>query len=296
MIEFLFYAVFVSQIFLISVYYPKKTIARNRYVLQKYPASEYPKLYNNSYYADPVKAIKKTMSLYAGMNGIISLFGLTLLAVMALSGFLPSSIKQSENMIFILFFFMMQMVPHIVLEFSSWRWYKLMREARQNATRSADLKPRVLFDYISPFYVALAVFLYVAWLVFYIYAHRFVVPWVWNQYVSIIGITAINLLFAFTIFRFLRGQKMDPYQASQDRLKHIGAVAKVHVYGSIGMSLFLIAMELVNTYQLDMFEPVFMSAFQQLMAVFGLGTMLRNMKIEDIDFSVYKEDVLTAGN
>ncbi len=291
LIELLFYAVFLSQIFLVSIYYPKKTIDRNRYILNTYPAAEYPKLYLNSYYVDPVKLIKKGLRRYAVMNGIIALFGLGILAAMALNGYLPSHIKENENLIFVLFFFMLQMVPHMLTELSTWRWYKLIREAYVGKTRTADLKPRHLFDFISPAFVALAVFLYVGWLVFYIYEHRETTPWVWNQYVSIITVTAINLLFAFTIFRFLRGQKIDPYQASQDRQKHIGAVVKTHVYGSIGMSLFLIIMDLVNVYQLDRFEPVFLGAFLQLMAVVSLGTMLRSLNIKDINFDVYKADV-----
>ncbi len=294
LIELLFYAVFLGQIFLVSVYYPRKIINRNRYVLQKYPASEYPKLYLNSYYADPVKVIKKGLRLYAVLNGIIAIFGLGILAAMAMSGYLPSTIKESEDLIFVLFFFALQMIPHILMELSSWRWYKLMREAQTSTTRTADLKPRRLFDFISPFFVALALSLYMAWVVVYIHAHKDVSPWVWNQYVSLIGITAINLLFAFTIFVFIKGKKTDPYQAKQDQLKHIGAVVKIHVFSSIGMSLFLIIMELVNVYRLDMFEPVFMGAYLQLMTVFGLGTMLRSVNIKDIDFSVYREDVSPA--
>jgi hypothetical protein len=294
LIELLFYAVFLSQIFLVSIYYPKKTIDRNRYVLNTYPAAQYPKLYLNSYYADPVKAIKKGLRLYAVMNGVIAFFGLGLLASMALTDYSPSQIKENEDLIFVLFFFMLQMVPHMLTELSTWRWYKLMREARKGTTRTADLKPRLLFDFISPFSVTLAALLYVGWLVFYIYIHRETTPWVWNQYVSIIGITAINILFAFTIFRILRGQKIDPYQTGQDRQKIIGAVIKSHVYGSIGMSLFLILMDMVNIYQLDRFEPVFLGAYLQLMAVAGLGTMLRSINVKDIDFSVYKEGALSA--
>ncbi len=294
LIELLFYAVFLSQIFLLSIYYPKKIIDRNRYVLNTYPTAKYPKLYLNSYFADPVKAIKKGLRRFAVMNGIIAFLGLGILASMAVSGYLPSTIKENENLGFVMFFFFLQMVPHLLTEISTWRWYKLMREARAVTIRTADLKPRRLFDFISPIYVALAVIFYVGWLVFYIYIHRGAMPWVWNQYVSIIGISAINLLFAFTIFRFLRGQRMDPYQASQDRQKHIGAVIKSHVYGSIGMSLFLIIMDLVNIYQLDKFEPVFLGGFLQVMAVVGLGTMLRSINVKDIDFSVYKEGVLSS--
>ncbi|PHS25969.1 MAG: hypothetical protein COA84_06880 [Robiginitomaculum sp.] len=289
MIELLFYAVFLSQIFLLSIYYPKKIIERNLYVLNTYPAAKYPKLYLNSYFADPEKAIKRGLRRFAVMNGIIAIFGLGILASMAVSGYLPSTIKENENLIFVMFFFALQMVPHLLSELSTWRWYKLMREARAETIRTADLKPRLLFDFISPVYVALAVSLYVGWLVFYIYIHREATPWAWNQYVSIFTITAVNLLFVFTVFRFLRGQKIDPYQASQDRQKHIGAVIKSHVYGSIGMSLFLILMELVNVYHLDKFEPVFLGGFLQVMAVVGLGTMLRSINVKDIDFSVYKE-------
>ncbi len=292
LIELLFYAVFLGQIFLVSVYYPRKLIDRNRYVLKNYPASEYPKLYLNSYYADPVKVIDKGLRRYAMMNGFIALFGTGILVAMAVSGYLPSTIKEKQDLIFVMFFFFLQMVPHILMELSTWRWYKLMREAALPTTRTADLKPRHLFDFISPLYVALAVLLYVLWLVFYVYEHRQTTPWEWNQYVTIVGITAINLLFAYTIFRFIRGQKFDPYQATQDRQKQIGGVIKVHVYSSIFMSLFLIIMDLVNVYHLDRFEPVFLGAYLQLMTVFGLGTMLRSLNIKDIDFDVYKKSAV----
>ena len=44
-IHILFYALFLSQIILISYYYPKQIIKRIDGVLKNYPPEDYPKLY-----------------------------------------------------------------------------------------------------------------------------------------------------------------------------------------------------------------------------------------------------------
>jgi hypothetical protein len=42
---------------------------------------------------------------------------------------------------------------------------------------------------------------------------------------------------------------------------------------------------------LDALDPVVLSLYMQLITVFGIGTELRSVKIDDVDFDVYKSDV-----
>ncbi len=289
LIEFLFYAVFLGQVFIISYDYPKKVLKRNDYVLTNYPASEYPKLYQNAYYADPAKVIRKVLSRFRFMNLVMVLLGVGLLLAMAVTGYAPSGIKENQHILLVVVFFFLQIAPHIYIEITTLKWYRLMRDAVKNSVRKADLRPRHLFDFVSPVFVVLAVLLYVAWLVFYLYERGLTTPWEWEQYVTVSLITAVNLFNAVTIFKFVNGKKLDPHQAYDDQLKLIEAMVKVHVFASICMSAFLIIMQLVNTYNLDLFEPVFLSAYFQLIAVFGIGQMMRTFTIDTVDFDVYKE-------
>ena len=50
-------------------------------------------------------------------------------------------------------------------------------------------------------------------------------------------------------------------------------------------------MDASDRYQWEVFDPVFASLYFQFIIVFGLGMRFRKSRVEDIDFSVYKEDV-----
>ena len=47
----------------------------------------------------------------------------------------------------------------------------------------------------------------------------------------------------------------------------------------------------VDEFNLDYLEPVLMSMYLQFIIFIGLGYMLRNYRMEDINFDVYKDDV-----
>ena len=73
----LFYAVFLSQILLISFYFPRKMLKRISYVLATYPPSQYPKLY-----PEPIEYYEKARRNYRNLNVSVLLVGLSLLAVL----------------------------------------------------------------------------------------------------------------------------------------------------------------------------------------------------------------------
>ena len=59
----LFLIVFLSQIFLLSLYFPMKILGRMRYVRKTYPPSQYPKLYTK-----PIEYYEKEQRNYQITN------------------------------------------------------------------------------------------------------------------------------------------------------------------------------------------------------------------------------------
>lgn len=290
MIDILFYAVFISQIFLISYHYPKKTYDRNAFVLRTYPASEYPKLYKHSKYVNPEKALNKTMLIYMSFNIAIAVFGIGLLIAMVIHGYAPSNIKANQDLIFVLFFFVLQALPHNLLEISTHNWHKHMRNAAVTSKRAAELTPRRLFDFIAPAHIVFAVTAFIAWASFYLYNKGFTTPWDNQTYITFIGMTGMNLLYIILGYKFLRGKKPDPHQNQADQHRLIKTKIRVLLFASIAASVSLLTFGIINQNGWDIFEPIAMSLYFQIIIIFGIGEILRGFKIETINFDVYKED------
>jgi len=289
-IDIIFFAIFISQIVLISYYYPKKTYDRNIHVLRTYPASEYPKLYQHSPYADPVKALHKTIRRNFALSIAIAVFGLSLMLAMVISGYAPSGIKENKHIAFVMLFSMLQALPYIFLEITTYNWYKAMRRAAKGSTRKAELSPRKLFDFISPFYIVVAVLVFFVWLAYYLYNKGFSAPWDWQTSVTVFGMTGMNLLLIGLGYKLLRGTKLDPHQAYKDQRQLIKTIIRVYVFTSIMMSTQLIVFDMINLNGWDKFEPVALSIYFQIIIVFGIGEVLRKFKVENVNFDVYKEE------
>ena len=77
----LFYFVFLSQIILISFYFPRQMLKRMKYVLATYPPAKYPNLYPK-----PSEYYEKVQRYYKNSNLFILLVGLFFMAVLLGSG------------------------------------------------------------------------------------------------------------------------------------------------------------------------------------------------------------------
>lgn len=284
----LFYGIFLSQIFLASVYFPMKIRKRILYIIQNYPPKDYPKLYPkpSDFYAE--KAGKNGLKAYKYINLAIAGIGLGILGWGLISGYTPNPLGGSE--IFVMFYFMLQASPLFYLELKGYKQYKRMRQANLGGARKAELNPRKLSDFISPFLVALAVILYAGWMVFYLYSIGFDAPWEADVYGTLAGITGMNLLFAGVIAKHMSGKKLNPHQAHADRLKQIETVVKTSVFASIAASVFLTIFNLADTFGFELYDPVFMSIYCQIALLLGLGTEFRKIKVEAINYEVYKKD------
>jgi len=106
-----------------------------------------------------------------------------------------------------------------------------------------------------------------------------------------IGIILVsNLFFAGVIYWNIYGRKQDPYLKSNDRLMQIQATVTSIIYVSIGVSIFLAINQLIKIYDLKFLMPSVMSIYCQLIVWASVGNKLKKIRIEDIDFSVYKEN------
>ncbi len=285
----LFYITLLSQIFLISYYYPRKMQQRLTVMLAKFPPADYPKLYPKPYDYYAENGARKSLRIFRFLNLSIILVGLAILVAAIRSGYTLDPLGGDE--ILIVMFAMLQAVPHMLVELSTSRYNKRMKEMNASSTRKANLSPRRLSDFVSPIYVLLAVILYFVWLTFYFYSKGFDMPWGDEVYISVGITTGVNLFIAAMIFVHISGATLNRHQAYSSQLRTIETVVKAGVFVSILMSVFLILTDVVDQYAWERYDPLLTSLYIQLVMMFGLGLRLRISKIEDIDFEDYKEDV-----
>lgn len=283
----IFYAVFASQIFVLSVYYPAKLIGRVEYVLKHFPPADYPKLYPSDH-TGLLKSSGSTLRIYRAVNYVIATIGFMILSAMMASGYRPA--EEGGDEIFVMFYFFLQAIPFTYVGIAEYNQFKKMRETFQSSTRVAELKPRRLFDFISPVWVAAAVIFFVVWLVFYLTSVNAKEAWEIENYITLLMIVGMNIVYFVMIAVHMKGKKLDPYKAHKDQLKQIEATVKTLVFSSIMVSMFLIVMQAADQYALEVFDPAVTSFYLQLCVIFGFGLTLNLQKIEATDFEVYKDN------
>lgn len=280
--KFLFYIVFLSQIILISYYYPKQILQRLKYLLKTYTPAEYPKLYPK-----PRVQYEKMIRNFHFGTRIIFVIGIVILFYIVL---FESSFNWKVKETICLTYFFIQVIPIFLIELVGFSYFKLMRKANSQSVRKADLKPRRLLDYVSPIFVVLAIFSNLICILFFYNLHGFQFHLSNDTIVIVIALILSNSIYIATIYWNLYGKKLDPHRATKDRIHQIETTIKSLVFMSIGASLFIMLTEGIDQYNLDFLAPVMMSLYLQFVIFIGLGYMLRKYKIENIDFAVYKVD------
>ena len=278
----LFYIVFLGQIILISNYYPRQILNRMQYVLTTYPPESYPKLYPKH-----VAYYEVGQRIFRIINLLIFILGFIILFVI---GLWDNANNGKISEVIPIAYFFVQIVPLIIMEFSEFAYFKLMRKADVRTTRKADLLPRRLFDFISAKTVALAIFMIFACILYFNYLSPFSFGFNNDTFIIIITLTLSNLLFAGIIYWNLYGKKLNPHQATKDRIRQIEVTVKSLVFTSITASAFLILVKVLDEFQFDHLEPVLMSFYLQFIMFIGLGSLLRNLRLENLNFDVYKND------
>ncbi|MCJ9429466.1 hypothetical protein [Kordiimonas marina] len=282
----LFYLVFACQIVLISLFYPRKLMARMTYVLEHFPPAEYPKLYPD---AGPgfEASMKGKARLYLAVNMIIAALGVVAMGLMLTWGLSRGACAG---------YFILQAMPYLYLSIKEMAQFKAMRAAYRPRLRVADLTPRRLSDFVALPYVAVAAVLYVAWLAFFLSGKGAPESWGTSVVATLLLISGMNLAYVFIIRRFISGKKLNPIAGHADQMLQTKTTVKGLVYSSIGVSLFLIVIDAMRRYGLHDVGPVVTSFYMQACVVFAIGMTLDKIRPETMDFDVYKpDDTLPAG-
>lgn len=283
----LFYIAFLGQIYVISYYFPEKILARMKYVIDTYPPSKYPKLYPK-----PAEYYVIGQWKYRAVNRFIAAFGLGLLfaiifvvdhSTFADDGFISEAWPA--------FYGMLQFLPLIVLEMSEYSQIRQMKKANLATTRQADLRPRRLLNFVSPTLVGATVLFFVAMLYYSFYVNDFVFSWNSDTTQMALVVTATNVLFLVIGGFTLYGRKQNPHQATEDRSRHIGASLRSMFFVSIAMSIFFITRAADDAYNLDSLDATIMSVYFQVIVFLSLGHLMRSLRLEDVNFDVYKDGV-----
>ena len=279
-ITIILYVAALSQLFLLSYYYPEKIMGRINHILAKFPASTHPKLYAVK---NGDERAKKGMVRFKLITRSTLYLGLVLLAFS-----LVTNTPLNDAMVTL--FAMVQFIPFMLMEITELKHYKLMRQNNENHKRSADLKRRRYFDYISPFKFSIAVIMFAIYITFNFYRNNFDLSLGSDGLITLVAIVGVHIYFTIIVVWMMYGKKLDPHQEAKDRDRHIGGVVRTTFYVSIAVSTFLLIYGLLQHYQLDPWEPVALSIYFQLCAYLGLGTILKVNNIEKINFEVYRDD------
>lgn len=283
----LFYMVYTSQLLVVSVYLPSVILRRARELIDTYPPSAYPKLY-----PEPLPKIERRLAIYRNLNVGLMLLGFGLLAaawvtdyrIAARYGAYPTMVAHGV-------YSMLQLSPMIVLSLWGLTYFQRMRAAARGRIRTAQLKARRLFDFVSPALLGAAVATYVAATASVLYLDKppgwlpsAVPPWV----AAIASMTIGNTLFAGFIAWTLYGRKQDPHQTYEERARQIRLVSQSLLIVSILLSAKTAGGNALHVFELWNYGPLLWSLVLQLMVILTARASLAPP--DPKSFEVYKAD------
>jgi hypothetical protein len=287
----LFFFVFLSQVLLISWFYPRRVIGRMRHVLQTHPPSTHPKLY-----PQPPEFYERRLRNYARLNLAIVIAGVSIIAGLIL-GMLggewdgaivtPFSTSGEWDAAIVTPFFVVQVVAVVYLELSNRRHHQAMAKAAPPRVRTTELRRRRLADFVSPAVLATAVVMNVAYIAFLLYYRRFGFEW-FTAAGNIAGVAVMFLLLGAAIGWALRAPKADPYRAHQDQVALLGLAVKQMAAIVIATPVLVTIQLIIKLYDPEFLEPVIASLHVQIAVLVLLWPAYR-YRLDKVDFDVYRD-------
>ncbi|MFT7560103.1 MAG: hypothetical protein ACI93R_002018 [Flavobacteriales bacterium] len=274
-----FYFIFVGQLLLMSFFLPREVIRRANFVLDNYPAHEYPKLY-----LQPESVERRLLSRFKLVNTLILAVGLIALAAIVVWDVTSTG---AINEGFPIFCAIVQWLPLFYLELLAFKRLKAMRKMNTEGQRKASIVPRNISSFISPWIIVLAAFALAGYIVFEILLGEQQPNF--GGFVNIFAALASNVVYLGVILWSVYGKKLNPFQSTDERHRQIGLTVNVLVFTSIVSSAYMLTNGLLEHFLLHHFRVVFNSVYVQVITLMTLGLMLKSTRVEDIDFSVYKE-------
>lgn len=269
----IFLLAFLGQVLVISVYFPHRIARRMSFVLENYPPATHPLLYPK-----PLAHYERKRRTYQIANRVIALAGLAALYWM----FVESRGTDSENRI-VFFYFLLQVFPMLWIEAQLRREVKLMRTIDTATTRTAELNPRRLFDFISPTLFWSVVVVYVGFWFFIAWFRQFDYQW-FGGFLNNAIITGLNVFFAAIILWHMYGKKRTPHQTQEDRNRHIRNIATALALTSIAVTLYAVVSIYLSAEDARHLQPLGRTLYFQLIIFLSYQTY----QIKGINFEVYR--------
>lgn len=275
-VNFLLYAVFISQIFIISYWLPLKLNKRANEIMVKCPPEKYPKLYPFSHQEIVNKVNQLMLLTYAGLT-------IGILIVMHGLYYKTDEMLGWDSQSVIMIFYVIQVIPLAFLALFSERYFKKMRSKNRVSIRTAQLAPRRLTSYASKWLIGLAITVYVLFVILVAVISKYPFDG-FAGYVNVFGVTLLNGFFALIIYKYVYGKKTDPHQSDEDRFQKTSRVVKLMLFSSIAATVSISIHFLLSTFDLRHLNDVVASIYYQIIMLVMILTSLNYSE----NFEVYK--------
>lgn len=268
MIEvYAFLAMFTLQVLALSVLVPAVIVKRIRTFLTRYPSEQYPQLYVHG-----PSIVVPGINAYRALNWFAAAAGLVLLAWLYTYMRRPNWDDGPIEALGVIYL-MVQLIPLILLAFAGAKTNQRLRDAFPADKRKATLRPRRLFDFVSPVAVFLAVLSYVLFIALAIYIDQNPFPGFAGALVNIALISALYTMMGFVIYMTLYGRKSNPLQTQAGHMIAIGTAVKLCVYVSFISVAFLSLNFTLVLFDLQNWEPLAGSVSHMVAALLVLSAI-----------------------
>ncbi len=258
-----FFAAFIVQILTVSVLIPTLFIRYVRVQLLSLPAERLAQMYPG---VDLASANRRYLKQYRVLNTVIAVIGLLLL------GWLFNHMRRPDwddgpvELTLTLYFMVAQLLPLIVIGWLGVRFNTRYKRSLPDKTRTAVLQRRGLFDFVSPFAVALAVLSYFLFAAFVLYLRQHPFPG-FAGLINLVGVTVAYAVQAIAVYMMLYGRKWNPLETHEGRLRTIGLVVRCNVYSCIVIVAYLSLNLALGKLELQRWEPFALSVFFVIIAL-----------------------------
>ena len=282
MIEtYAFLAAFAVQMLVMSLLIPVWFIKYVRAESASIPAERLAQLFPG---VDLKLAHGRFLTRYRALTAGIAVLGLLLLGWLFSYMRRPNWDEGTVDALVAVYFLAAYLLPLVLSAWVGVRFTKEHRRSLVQAKRTATLQRRGLFDFVSPFVVALAALGYVLFAAFVLYLrlHPFLG---FAGFINLGALTLVYALNAFVVYMTLHGKKRNPFGTHEGRLHMIGLTVKSSVYSCIVIVVYLSLNFSLRLLDMKRWEPFALSVFFiicALVASMGFAAPLRRPEVNEL--------------
>lgn len=261
----LFYLVFLGQILLISYIVPRLMLRRAGKVLKVCTPETRPELYPE------LASYGTNLSIFKWANRAIIVLGLVLLVIVYQTHGSAGHTKISD--LWPAAYGLLQFVPTIVMQKFNAGVTRRLREIAPIKQRKAELRPRRLFDFVSPALFTLALTIMIVAMLMDLYVHDFAING--RTLARDLTILIANGLLVLAGWWKLHGRNRTPHYDPAKRGRNISGQLTVLLLGSVAFSIYLLFQSIAHSVGLRDLDAIVMSLYFQVIMAIAIGFTLR---------------------